>query len=381
MQTFEMIKIELHGFADASEKAYAAVVYIKYDEQINIVAAKSKVNPMKNRKTLPNLELCAAHLLSKLIHRIIITIKQRAKVYTINLCWIENNKSKDKFIRTRVNDIKDLIPSAKWNHVVSKENLADIASRGISPNELQMQKLWWNGPDWLRASEDKWPQSTSEKTTCAVTGVSKINKDHPLDSLTEKYSSFQKLIRIFAYVLRFKNKLQKLKFYPQYLTSRELKAAEIEIIKRHQHKEFENELEKLLKKANLKQNSKLANLYPFIDSEGVLRLGGRLKNSNISCEQKHPAIINKSHLAWLIVMDAHNKTLHGGNQLMEATIRRKYWVINLKRGVKKCIRHCVKCIRNDKKLRNKKWEIYLRCEFHSLHLLHIPVSTTPDHYL
>lgn len=39
--------VQLHGFADASEKAYAAVVYLKVDSQISIVAAKSKVNPIK----------------------------------------------------------------------------------------------------------------------------------------------------------------------------------------------------------------------------------------------------------------------------------------------------------------------------------------------
>lgn len=188
--------VELHGFADASEKAYAAVVYIKCDGQITIVAAKSKVNPMKNRKTLPKLELCAAHLLSKLLHRMLITIQHKTKIYTwsdstITLSWIETNKSKDKFIRTRVSDIKNLIPSAKWNHVVSKENPADVASRGIPPYKLQIHKLWWNGPDWLKESEDKWPKSISEKTTCAVTAVSKINEQHPLESLTEKYSSFQ----------------------------------------------------------------------------------------------------------------------------------------------------------------------------------------------
>lgn len=62
--------VQLHGFADASEKAYAAVVYLKVDSQISIVAAKSKVNPIKNAKTLPKLELSAAHLLAKLLQKI-----------------------------------------------------------------------------------------------------------------------------------------------------------------------------------------------------------------------------------------------------------------------------------------------------------------------
>jgi len=60
---------QLHGFADASEKAYAAVVYTKVEESVTLIASKSKVSPKKNRKTIPELELFAAHLLSKLMQR------------------------------------------------------------------------------------------------------------------------------------------------------------------------------------------------------------------------------------------------------------------------------------------------------------------------
>lgn len=59
--------MELHGFCDASEKAYAAAVYTKVGGRVTLLAAKSKVNPIKNRKTIPKLELCAAHLLAKLL--------------------------------------------------------------------------------------------------------------------------------------------------------------------------------------------------------------------------------------------------------------------------------------------------------------------------
>lgn len=59
-------KIQLLGFADASEKAYAAVIYLKTSQGISLLTAKSKVNPLKNRKTLPKLELCTDKLLVRL---------------------------------------------------------------------------------------------------------------------------------------------------------------------------------------------------------------------------------------------------------------------------------------------------------------------------
>ena len=57
IQTTAKSKLILHGFADASDKAYAAVLFAIVDGNVTIVAAKTIVNPIKNRKTIPKLEL------------------------------------------------------------------------------------------------------------------------------------------------------------------------------------------------------------------------------------------------------------------------------------------------------------------------------------
>ncbi|GFV69646.1 DUF1758 domain-containing protein [Trichonephila clavipes] len=56
----------LHGFCDASTKAYAAVVYLKSKQEIHLVSAKTRVAPIK-QLTIPRLELCGALLLAELI--------------------------------------------------------------------------------------------------------------------------------------------------------------------------------------------------------------------------------------------------------------------------------------------------------------------------
>ncbi|GFR12555.1 uncharacterized protein TNCT_263951 [Trichonephila clavata] len=56
----------LHGFCDASTKAYAAVVYLKSKQEIHLVSAKTRVAPIK-QLTTPRLELCGALLLAELI--------------------------------------------------------------------------------------------------------------------------------------------------------------------------------------------------------------------------------------------------------------------------------------------------------------------------
>jgi len=154
--------VQLHGFADASEKAHAAVVYAKVEESVTLIASKSKVNPKKNRQTIPKLELCAAHLLSKLMQR---TKESNSNIAeslawsdsTITLAWIRNGNCKDKFIRRRSDDIKKLMDT-EWSDVKSEDNRADIASRGICATKLKDCSIWWNGPKWLSMSKDHWPK-------------------------------------------------------------------------------------------------------------------------------------------------------------------------------------------------------------------------------
>ncbi|KRX85997.1 hypothetical protein T4E_6911, partial [Trichinella pseudospiralis] len=64
-------KSELHGFGDASEAAYAAVVYLRAvktpdDVRVSFVTAKSRVAPLKKLST-PRLELMAALLCARLV--------------------------------------------------------------------------------------------------------------------------------------------------------------------------------------------------------------------------------------------------------------------------------------------------------------------------
>ncbi|XP_054091719.1 uncharacterized protein LOC128923482 [Zeugodacus cucurbitae] len=117
-------KLELHAFGDASDKAYAAVIYAKVGQQVTLLLAKSKVNPIKNRKTIPKLELCSAHLLAIILNRVKKTLNLQCKMYAwsdsmVTLAWIQNKNNKEKFIRTRVNYINEMIPEAEWKYVKS----------------------------------------------------------------------------------------------------------------------------------------------------------------------------------------------------------------------------------------------------------------------
>ncbi|XP_055840613.1 uncharacterized protein LOC129908257 [Episyrphus balteatus] len=90
----------------------------------------------------------------------------------------------------------------------------------------------------------------------------------------------------------------------------------------------------------------MASLNPFVDPDGIIRVGGRLKNANLHYDQQHPIILAPNHhFTKLILHEAHEKTLHGGIQLMMGYLRKKYWIFQTKRIVKQYIHKCTICYR------------------------------------
>lgn len=109
---------------------------------------------------------------------------------------------------------------------------------------------------------------------------------------------------------------------------------------------FRDEIKAISRKEQLPKNNPLVQLIPFLDQEGLLRVGGRLHNAQIDQEAKHPYIIPKgSPLSKLIISDAHERTLHGGTQLTLNFIRRSYWIVGGRTPVRSFILKCGTCAR------------------------------------
>ncbi|GFX68158.1 DUF1758 domain-containing protein [Trichonephila clavipes] len=152
------IRIEIHGFSDASERAYAAVLYIKcFNESgqspTRLLCSKSRVAPLKTL-TIPRLELSAALLLSRLVKKVVPILQLSIhKIWmwtdsTIALAWIKIEPHKLKtFVSNRVAEIQALSKDYHWKHVSSKDNPADLISRGCNVDELLKNEMWFSGPD------------------------------------------------------------------------------------------------------------------------------------------------------------------------------------------------------------------------------------------
>lgn len=113
---------------------------------------------------------------------------------------------------------------------------------------------------------------------------------------------------------------------------------------------FSNELSLLKKGKDLPPKNRLISLSPYIDSSGVLRVGGRLEHSDLSFSEKHPILLCKSHpISKLIAQYLHKKHLHPGVSLLFALIRQTYYIFGSRKLSRKIVHDCVTCFRDRSK--------------------------------
>ena len=354
--------VELHGFADASERAFAAVLYIRvvgHDDnaQTYLITLKTKVAPLQ-RVTLPRLELCAAALLIRLVTDTKGTLELDGvpthlwSDSRIVLDWIRGHPSRWKtYVANRVSEIQRELPDARWHHVAGKENPADCASRGLPPHQLPDFELWWKGPAWLKGTPH-WLTDTAnqeDSTDLEARDVSTLvtrGKEVDLNYFLTLYSSIQRLLRITAWCLRWPRRHTTREGRGHGLLPLEIEAARMHWIRVVQRQEFQEEIHQLEQGAPLSSRSKLLRLTPFLDPQGLLRVGGRLKHAALPPWEKHPIILpGEGRIIELLVDEAHRRTLHGGAQLTLAALRQRYWILGGRQRVKVHIHRCVTCLR------------------------------------
>lgn len=366
----------LQGFADASEQAFACVVYLRIiyeDNSISckIIAAKTKVAPLK-KISLPRLELNAAVLLSSLMEKIkealqIPNLEQQAWTDSmIVLHWLANHPNKWKtYVANRVAEIQRIIPSHAWRHIESALNPADCASRGITLKELEHHPLWWNGPHFLSTPEHQWPvqkpitgqikESIEEKRNIIIAHI-QIASPNPI---IDRFSKYNKLLRVLSLCFRWINKVRSKKtdskFMSQPLTPEEIDTTEKRLIKLIQIETFSDEISQLQKGRSLSPKSTIHNLDPFIDPDGLLRVGGRIHYSPLTENEKHQVILpSKNHFTEIFIHHVHEQTLHGGLALTLQTIRQTVWIPSGRNSVKSIVHKCITCFRFKKKLLSQK---------------------------
>ncbi|XP_061726239.1 uncharacterized protein LOC133531837 [Cydia pomonella] len=359
--------IEFHIFTDASERAYGACLYVRSvagdgSVCVRLLASKSKIAPIK-ATTIPRLELCAALLGTRLCTKVLesLTLKPERCIFwcdsMIVLGWLKSSPALLRpFVKNRISEIQDSFQQECWRYVPSKENSADLVSRGLDADLIQTSSLWWSGPSFLASDSSHWPTTPGSESETSLPEIithksfviTSSNSDdaNAIQTLINNRSDYAKIQRVIAYIKRFTYNCQNASNKKQgYLTASELSAASTLILRISQQTAFPEDYELLKSGKELPKQSRLKSLSPFYDA-GLIRVGGRLLNSFYDYDVKHPIIVCcKQPIIRLLVRMLHLRALHAGPQLLMTVLRQNYWPLGGRNLVKHTVQQCIRCIR------------------------------------
>jgi len=359
--------IEIHGFCDASQEAYGACVYIRSKDQTDkwrsrLLCARSRVASLKG-ETIPRLELSGALVLTQLMSKIASAWEvDCSSCYlwtdsTIVLGWLNAQVVRLKvYVANRVTQILEVPEARQWRYISTEENPADVISRGISASDLSKSELWWKGPKWLSDNDNaRYPEPYSPEAEC------ELPEQRPLqlslasvengNKIFQHYSEWNRLRRGVAWLRRFlaflrsRNSVAK----TSYLTLAELQNAELCILRKVQSEAFPEEVAAYKAHNDLPSKSKLKSLAPFM-KEGLILVGGRLSNSDLTEKQKHPIVLPYQHkITKLIFRHLHHSLLHCGPQLLLSAMRQVYWPLKGRLLARSTVLRCISCVRANPK--------------------------------
>ena len=366
----EEMTVQIHTFCDGSMTAYGAVSYLRVklgteqEARCNIIMAKSRLTPLNkgSLKTVPRIELNSAKL-AVILHK---QIESELDLHidgsffwsdsSTVLSYIKSETGRFlTFVANRIAFIRSNTAVEQWRYVPTDVNPADILSRGSkTAGKFVVDELWKFGPQFLTRDESEWPEKNEIKLVeldeikkMRVFAHSTVLKENATFQLLNSTSNWYKLVSRVAVFAKLRLCfLDKVELSP--ITSSDRRSAELDIWRYVQKTEMK-EARDFLRLPHPKRNS-LRKLNPFLDDTDIVRVGGRLRNSDLPYSQKHPILLpKKSAIVEVYCGSLHKQIGHLGRDYLLAELRKNLYVIGATYLVKKILRQCVICRRQNGK--------------------------------
>lgn len=360
-QKYSSCELELHTFSDACEYGYGVCSYLRIIDtttelvSVSLVMGKARVTPQKIL-TIPRLELQAATLAVKVTDFLLkeLDFQEISSYYWTDsktvLGYIRNEEKRyHTFVLNRVARIRESTLADQWHYVSTSENPADVASRGAHLDKIPPN--WFNGPKFLSNHDfhmkdqplAHYPVKTDDPEVKKVFAHALTTGEKSgFLQFFDKFSSWRRVFNIFILLLKFGSK------QPKTEESVLNEAAFTTIVLVLQKNYFTDELERLKEGSNITKTSCLYKLDPFIAANGVLRVGGRLKDSLSPYGVRHPAVLpSQAHLTKLYAQHIHKQTGHQGKNVTINHIRTAgvHLTGHGSRMVSSMVFKCVQCLK------------------------------------
>ena len=349
----------LHVFADASEDAIGYVIYVQSRNIYGLVhteffGSDSRVAP-KGANTIPRLELCAALEATQKALRAVsemVIAPDAIQFYSdsrIFLGYLTNDSKRfSRYVTRRITRIRELVDPSQWSYISTHANPADYTTRPSSPDALHRAR-WTVGPRflWEKTSKstefkpipyDTLPEIVEEAKYRVLKTID-TEATSPcliLDLLVNK-SSWIRILRIVSTLLQF---IRKARRSPETWnhTYGVAQTIVVRTVQRDQYKQMYEDSE---------TPQSLEHFDPYIDEHDLLRVGGRLQNSDLPEDTKHPLVLPYGHrISSLIISYYHDKTKHQGRCVTSGAIRSAgFFIQKGSHMIRQFIKNCVTCRR------------------------------------
>ena len=348
-------------FSDGSCDAFCACSYIQWKlvdgtHKALLVSAKARVGPI-NKISIPRMELQGA-LINSRLHNTIknnIGIKFKTDIHIVDSGAVKDMITKEssackELVGTRIGKIRSNKTNVNdWAWVQSKDNPADIGTRGINPISLHDKSIWQNGPDWLRLHYSSWPINYDYKEDMPAAEllpvylVNRVNIALHIGNVIDinKFNSLDKLLRSTAIVQKM---VRERTFKISPLTQIELEMAE---------NSWERDAQQLTEEAF--KRGRLKNLRAVKRDDGMIVVSGRAGQFlTVGYDRDNLVVLMPNHrYAKLYLKNVHEGVLnidHHGILADLSKSRDKYWIPQAKRILSHIRRNCFKCRLMDKRL-------------------------------